>query len=478
MAAPSIEGAERAAGATALQRLQARARRWWRRLQKQLRPAGARRAIKRRIPRSLFGRSLLIIVLPIVVMQAAVGWVFFDAQWRTVTRQLSEALAGDVAWDVESYEADPTPSHFARIAERAERVQSLSLAFQPGRTIPVGRRPSLIPTFDDALREAVDDKITQRFWVDATRYPAYLDIRVQVRTGVLRFLAPRERAFSTKGPVFIFWLTLVTVLLTAVAVAFIRNQVRAIERLAEAADAFGRGVDVEFKPYGAAEVRLAAQAFIDMKNRIQRHIDQRTTLLAAVSHDLRTPLTRLKLEAALAEPSPRIDGIKRDLDDMGHMIDDYLAFARGEDGEAVQAVDIAPLVEAVASDARAAGASVTVRMDPELIGRLRPNGARRALSNLALNAAAHAKTVRITAQVPGSGGLILAVDDDGPGIAPDLYEEAFRPFSRLDASRNQNRQGVGLGLAIARDMARGHGGDVVLSRSEMGGLRAELRLPG
>ncbi|CAN5140947.1 ATP-binding protein [soil metagenome] len=460
------------------QRLQARARRWFRRLRKQLRPAGARRAIKRRIPRSLFGRSLLIIVLPIVVMQAAVGWVFFDAQWRTVTRQLSEALAGDVAWDVEAYEADPTPANFARIAERAERVQSLSVAFQPGRAVPKGRRPSLIPTFDDALREAVDDKITQGFWVDATRYPAYVDIRVQVRTGVLRFLAPRERAFSTKGPLFIFWLTLVTVLLTGVAVAFIRNQVRAIERLAQAADAFGRGVDVEFKPYGAAEVRLAAQAFIDMKNRIQRHIEQRTTLLAAVSHDLRTPLTRLKLEAALADPGPRVDAIKRDLDDMSHMIDDYLAFARGEDGEAAEAVMIAPLVEAVAQDARGSGASVSAEVEPGLVGRLRPNSVRRALSNLAMNAAAHAKTVRIMARALEGGGLSLTVDDDGPGIPPALYEEAFRPFSRLDASRNQNRQGVGLGLAIARDVARGHGGDVILSRSDLGGLRAELRLPG
>ena len=473
-----MAAAERPVATPLHQRLQLRARRWLRRLRKQLRPAGARRAIKRRIPRSLFGRSLLIIVLPIVVMQAAVGWVFFDAQWRTVTRQLSEALAGDVAWDVEAYETDPTPAGLGRIAERAERVQSLSVAFQPGRAVPVGRRPSLIPTFDDALRSAVDDKITQSFWIDATRYPAYVDIRVQVKGGVLRFLAPRERAFSTKGPVFIFWLTLVTVLLTGVAVAFIRNQVRAIERLAAAADAFGRGVDVEFKPYGAAEVRLAAQAFLDMKNRIQRHIDQRTTLLAAVSHDLRTPLTRLKLEAALAEPGPRVDAIKRDLDDMGHMIDDYLAFARGEDGEAAETVELAPLIEAVAGDARAAGAKVSVQAPPGLTGHLRPNAVRRALSNLAMNAAAHAKTVRIGAQITETGALSLCVDDDGPGIPPDLYEEAFRPFSRLDASRNQNRQGVGLGLAIARDMARSHGGDVLLARSDLGGLRAELRLPG
>ena len=459
------------------QRLAARVRQASRRLQKKLRPAGARRAIKRRLPRTLFGRSLLIIVLPIVVMQAAVGWAFFDAQWRAVTRQLSEALAGDVAWSVREFEASPTPQTAARLAEQAEKVQSLSVAFQPGRTIPTGRRSSLFPTFDDALREAVDDKVDERFWIDTTRYPAFVDIRVQVKGGVLRFLAPRERAFSTKGPVFIFWVTLVTLLLTAIAILFIRNQVRAIERLAAAAEAFGRGVEpVNFKPHGAAEVRQAAQAFIDMKDRIKAHIDQRTTLLAAVSHDLRTPLTRLKLEAAMSEPGPRIDGIKRDIADMEHMIDEYLAFARGEGGEGVQPTDVAAVIEAATADARRGGAAVSAVVEPGLTADLRPNAVRRALSNLAMNAAAHAKTVRVSGQgVPGF--LVLAVDDDGPGIAPELYEEAFRPFSRLDASRNQNRQGVGLGLAIARDLARSHGGDVVLSRSDMGGLRAALRLP-
>ena len=459
------------------QRLAGRVRRLLRRVVKKLRPAGARRAIKRRLPRTLFGRSLLIIVLPIVVMQGAVGWAFFEAQWRTTTRQLSDALAGDVAWDVAEYQDSPTPQTLSRLAERAEKVQSLSVAFQPGRALPTGRRASLLPTFDDTLREAVDDKLTQSFWLDATRYPAYIDIRVQVTGGVLRFLSPRERAFSTKGPLFILWVTGVTLLLTAVAILFIRNQVRAIERLAAAAEAFGRGVEpVNFKPHGAAEARQAAQAFIDMKDRIKAHIDQRTTLLAAVSHDLRTPLTRLKLEAAMADPGPRIDGIKRDLADMEQMITDYLSFARGEGGEVSQTTDLATLVEAAAADARRSGAEVATDVQAGLSADLRANAVRRALSNLATNAAAHARGVRISGAVD-DGAIVLAVDDDGPGIAPDLYEEAFRPFSRLDPSRNQNTQGVGLGLAIARDLARSHGGDVVLGKSAMGGLRAELRLP-
>ena len=213
-----------------------------------------------------------------------------------------------------------------------------------------------------------------------------------------------------------------------------------------------------------------------MKDRIKAHIDQRTTLLAAVSHDLRTPLTRLKLEAAMAEPGPRMDGIKRDLADMEGMIEDYLAFARGEAGEAAQPTELLPLLEAAAMDARRGEAVVWTEVDPALTADLRRNAVRRAVSNLAVNAAAHAQEVRLSA-VRADGGLVLAVDDDGPGIPPALYEEAFRPFSRLDPSRNQNKQGVGLGLAIARDLARSHGGDVVLAKSAMGGLRAEIRLP-
>ena len=275
------------------------------------------------------------------------------------------------------------------------------------------------------------------------------------------------------------WLAGATFMLTALSIAFIRNQVRAIERLAAAADAFGRGVDVpNFKPHGAREVRQAAAAFIDMKTRIQRHIEQRTTLLASVSHDLRTPLTRLRLEAELSPPSPRIEAIKGDLAEMEHMIEEFLAFARGEGGEPVEAVDVGELARAVAEGAARAGAAVAVDAPEGLIARLRPNAVKRSLDNLVMNAAAHARTVRLSVRAGPAGGVEITVDDDGPGIPEAQYEEAFKPFSRLDESRNQNVKGVGLGLAIARDVARSHGGDIALARSPLGGLRAVMRLAG
>jgi two-component system osmolarity sensor histidine kinase EnvZ len=233
-----------------------------------------------------------------------------------------------------------------------------------------------------------------------------------------------------------------------------------------------------FKPHGAKEVRRAATAFLDMRARIQRHIDQRTALLASVSHDLRTPLTRLKLALALAEPSKRNTAMKKDLAEMEHMIDEYLAFAKGEGGEVVETVFLRPLIDEVSEGAVRAGAQVSVAADPALTASVRPQALKRALSNQVMNAAVHGEHVEVAARPRAAGGVEIVIDDDGPGIPADRYEEAFKAFGRLDEARNQNAKGVGLGLAIARDVARGHGGDITLDRSPLGGLRAVVRLPG
>lgn len=437
------------------------------------------RVLKRRLPSTLWGRALLIIVLPVALMQIAVTWIFFQAHWETVTARLSLGLAGDVAWAVESYEQDPRPQTLQRIADRAERSMQLSVALQPGRTLPPGPSRSRFLPLDRSLQNALEARLDEPFWFDTRRYPAYVEIRVQTHEGVMRIFAPRERAFATSAHIFILWMVVATVFLMAIAILFIRNQVRAIERLAAAAEAFGKGVDApDFKPYGAREVRQAARAFIDMRERIQRHIEQRTALLASVSHDLRTPLTRLKLELALAEPSSRVQAMKGDLSEMEHMIDEYLAFARGQAGESVERIGVRRLIEEVGEGARRAGAEVEVSADAGLAASVRPNALRRALANLVMNAAAHGEHVRVSARTLPSGALEILVEDDGPGIPPERYEEAFRPFSRLDPSRNQNVKGVGLGLAIARDVARGHGGEVTLDRSPLGGLKAVVRLPG
>ena len=259
------------------------------------------RFLKRRLPTSLWGRSLLIIVLPVLLMQVFVTWAFFDAHWQTVNARLSDGLAGDIAWAVETYAEDPTPETLETLAGRAERTLSLSIAWQEAKALPDDVRRGPIGVVDRALEAALAARLDRPFWFDTTRYPNYVDIQVQIGDGVMRIIAPRERAVATQAHIFVVWLLAATVLLMSVAILFIRNQVRAIERLAEAAEAFGRGeTQQRFKPHGAREVRAAARAFMDMRDRIQRHIDQRTALLASVSHDLRTPLTRLRLEPCRA----------------------------------------------------------------------------------------------------------------------------------------------------------------------------------
>lgn len=441
-------------------------------------PAAFWRLIKRQTPATLFGRSLLIIVLPVTIMQIAVTYVFFDAHWQTVNSHLTEGVAGDVAWVLQSWEEAPTAANLRRLSDRAQQTMGLSIALQDGAILPKGRRPIMFVAVDRSLRKALAERIDAPFWFDTARYPAYVDIRVKVPQGVIRIIAPKDRVFATRGNIFILWLVVATLLLTGISILFIRNQVRAIERLAEAADAFGRGVNLPFRPHGAREVRLAARAFLAMKARIQRHVDQRTTLLAAVSHDLRTPLTRLALELALSEPGDRVEDMKRDVAEMEHMIDEYLAFARGEGSESVEQVDLGRLLDEVSQSASRAGAQVVVAAEPNLAAGVRPNALKRALSNLIMNAADHARKVEVTGRTGQGGGAEIIIDDDGPGIPEDRYEDAFAPFGRLDDGRGANGKGVGLGLAIARDIIRGHGGEVTLDRSPLGGLRAVVRVPG
>lgn len=438
------------------------------------------RFIKRWLPSSLFARTLLIIVLPVAIMQAVVTWIFFDSHWQTVTAGLSDSLAGDIAWVVDSYETNPTAANLAALSEQAEKHLTLSVALKPVK-IPNARPVSGFAPEDRALDRALQRRLDGPFWFDNESYDSHVDIRVPVDNGqMLRFIVAKERIFASSAPIFILWMAVATLLLTGIAILFIRNQVRAIERLADAADAFGRGVEgpEPFKPYGAREVRQAAQAFIAMKTRIQRHIEQRTALLASVSHDLRTPLTRLKLELALAEPDSRLQAMKGDLAQMEHMIDEYLDFARGEAGEAVAPTALGPLLDQVCDGARRAGGRIETDVEPALAADVRPNALRRAVSNLVSNAVDHGQKVVVSAARTPAGSVEIAVEDDGPGIPEDRYEDAFTPFNRLDEARNQNRKGVGLGLAIARDVARGHGGDIRLERSTMGGLRAVIRLPG
>lgn len=435
--------------------------------------------LRRFTPKGLFARTLLIIVLPVGLMQVAVAWSFFEEHWETVTSRLSEGVAGDIAMMTALYEQDnPANPQFDRLSETAYATMRLSVEFRENETLPTTRRSSFFRTLDRTLRSSLSAQLSQDFWFDTTRYPSYVDIRVEVDGGVLRFIALRERVFATTGHIFLLWIIGATTLLTAVSIVFIRNQVKPIRRLADAAEQFGRGQDVaHFRPSGATEVRQAAHAFLEMRARIRRHLEQRTALLAGVGHDLRTPLTRLRLQLALMPDSPEREDAKRDLKAMEDMLDEYLDFARGQTVEETEPTDLGQLAAQVIETLGHLDAELDFVSEENLVSDVRTSTVQRALSNLIENAASFGDRVSISLRRTRQRVEII-VDDNGPGIPKDQYDEALKPFSRLDESRNQNRKGVGLGLAIARDVARSHGGELRLDESPLGGLRAILSLPG
>jgi two-component system osmolarity sensor histidine kinase EnvZ len=302
-------------------------------------------------------------------------------------------------------------------------------------------------------------------------------IKVQLQDGVLDVLVSRERLFSSTTYIFVMWMVGTAMVLFAVATVFMRNQVRPIRRLAIAVDRFGKGRDVpDFKPEGSTEIRLAAQAFNRMRERILRSISQRTDMLAGVSHDLRTPLTRMKLQLAMLGDGEEIADLKADVAEMEKLVDEYLAFARGESTEEVIPADLADLIDDVVSGARRNGGSITLDAGPDLTVAVRPNAFKRCLTNVVANAQRHGERVDVHA-ARRRDAIEIVVDDDGPGIPADEREEVFKPFYRREGSRNIETGGTGLGLTIARDIMRGHGGDITLEEAPQGGVRARLTLP-
>lgn len=426
------------------------------------------------LPKGLFSRAMLIIILPIAIMQMAVAYFFFNAHWATVTASLSDSVAADVSVAVELYKQEPGANRASALDNMLRPNMQLSIALEPDDDLPQTTRKAFFSALDKTLRRALNQAISEPFWFDTTRYPNHIDIRVKVDEGTLRFFAARERVFAPTGYVFIFWLLTATVLLTLVSVLFIRNQARPIAELAEAADRFGRGQDIAgFKPSGASEVRLAGHSFLKMRRRIKNAIDQRTIFLAGVSHDLRTPLTRLKLYLALQKEDPEVIAAKQDLKDMENMLDGYLDFARGLKGESSERQPLAPYLRAITK--KIDGLSLSLIVDPDLDAVIKPIALGRAITNLLNNAQDFATEAKVSA-VKAGGFILINIEDNGPGISPDQIKEALKPFSRLDPARNQNRDGVGLGLSITRDIAQNHGGSLSLGQSDMGGLKAVISL--
>ncbi|HEY6254429.1 MAG TPA: ATP-binding protein, partial [Xanthobacteraceae bacterium] len=417
-------------------------------------------SLKNIMPKGLYARALLIIIVPMVVLQSVVAFVFMERHWNLVTQRLSAVVVQDIAALIDIYKDYPQTGDRAVLRRIAQERLDLIVDFLSENELPPPGPKPFFSLLDQSLSEELGKQIGKPFWIDTVGRSALVEIRVKLDGAVMRIFARRSAAYASNSVIFLMWMVGTSLVLLTVAIAFLRNQIRPILRLADAAESFGKGREVpNFRPRGAREVRRAAVAFIEMKSRIERSIEQRTAMLAGVSHDLRTILTRFKLELALIGESPEIEAMKKDVDEMARMLEAYLAFARGDTGEQSAPTDMAAFLEELKTDVERNGHKSSVQFHGHPIVTVRPAAFKRCLANLVSNAARHAAAVSITGH-RDHRWLTVTVDDDGPGIPPHLREDVFKPFLRLDDARNQDEGGSGLGLAIARDIARSHGGDI------------------
>ena len=434
-------------------------------------------AFKHWTPKGLYARALLIIIVPMVVLQSVIAFVFMERHWNTVTQRLSAAVVQDIAALIDIYKMYPQDKDHAKLKNIAQGRLGLVVDFLPASDLPAPGPKPFFSLLDQTLSVQISRRIGRPFWIDTVGRSSLVEIRISLDDSVMRVFARRNAAYASNSEIFLLWMVGTSLVLLAVAVLFLRNQIRPILRLADAAERFGKGREVpDFRPRGAREVRQAAHSFIEMKTRIERTLEQRTAMLAGVSHDLRTILTRFKLELALIGDTPEVEAMKKDVDEMNGMLEGYLAFARGDGGEQDAPTHIASLLKELQQEAERQNHQVMAAFTGQPVVIVKPAAFKRCLANLVSNAARHADSIAITGH-RDHRWLTVTIDDDGPGIPQDMREEVFKPFLRLDTARNVDEGGSGLGLAIARDIARSHGGDIFLGDSPMGGLRATVRVP-
>jgi len=435
------------------------------------------RRVSALLPKGLYARSLIIVIAPMILLQSVVTLVFLERHWQRVTEQLSSAVVRDIAAIIDLIEVDPSGDHaeLLRIARERLELRADLLPLEP--LPPPGPKP-FFSILEQTLSSEVTNQIKRPFWIDAVGNSRIVELRIQLEDHILRVFIRRNEAYATNSHILLVWMVGTSLVLMMIAIPFLRNQVKPISQLAEAAESFGKGrpLPASFRPRGAEEVKRAGHAFIQMRERIERQIEQRTAMLTGVSHDLRTILTRFKLQLALSGSKPDVAALNQDVEDMQTMLEGYLSFARGDALEDPGRFDLADYFAKIGEEARLRKRKLTTSLtgSPDL--QVRPNAFNRLLSNLIGNAFRYGKTIDVKA-THTRGTLRVVIDDDGPGVPADKREEVFKPFVRLDMARNLDASGTGLGLSIARDIARGHGGDIWLEDSPLGGLRVVLRVP-
>ncbi|RCL03593.1 MAG: osmolarity sensor histidine kinase EnvZ [Candidatus Tokpelaia sp. JSC161] len=415
-----------------------------------------------------------------VLLESVIAYVFMERHWQMVTERLSIAVIHDIAAIIDMIETyHKNDKNYDNIIRIAQQRMGLHISILPPEVLPAPGPKPFFAILDYFLSEAITKQINRPFWIDTVGDSNLVEIRIRLDDKVLCVFATRSQTYASNTGIFLSWMLGTALVLLIIAILLLRNQIKPIQQLAEAADSFGKGQPLPkgFEPCGAEEVRKAGIAFLRMRQRIERQMEQRTTMLSGVSHDLRTILTRFKLQLAL---NNNLDtaALKQDVNDMQKMLEGYLSFARGEGTEEISQLDLKTLMDKLSKEATLRKRNFSYKIEGTTITQVRPGAFSRLLTNLVSNAFRYAINIHITIQ-QNSENLIIIIDDDGPGIPKDKREDVFKPFFRLDESRNQDQDtgGTGLGLSIARDITRSHGGEIKLEKNSQKGLRVIIELP-
>jgi len=434
---------------------------------------GLSRLLKKILPKQLFYRALLIVAIPIIIIQITISFVFFDSLWIKTNKGLTRALVGEIDTLIDIYNSE-NEYNKKKLTDLYNQNFNFSIRFIENTKLPDIKVERWFSPMDRTLRRELKSKINE-YWFNTISYNEIVDLRIKFKDGVLQIFFPKERVQTSSIRIFALWITLPAILVIFIAILFLKNQTRPITKLAEASERFGRGEDVgEYNPSGALEIRKAGLEFDRMRKRILRHLNQRSEMLSGISHDLRTPLTRIKLQLAFINNKEITNKLSRDVDEMEKMLNEYLQFSKSNFTEKNEKFNLSEMI--ISTIKKYENKNILVDQESEIFFNGRKNLIKRCLNNLLDNAINFSKNIKITQQKIKRNVLIF-VEDDGPGIPVSEYENVFKPFYKLDKSRNQTKSSVGLGLSIASDIIRSHGGNIELEKSNLGGLKIKIVLP-
>ena len=436
---------------------------------------GLNNFIKKILPKRLFYRSLIIVATPIILLQIIITIVFFDSLWIKANKGMTRSLVGEVETLLDVYKSQQDPEHRKTIIAIYNKNFDFTVTLKDNALLPEKKRERWYSPIDRSLRRELKPVFGNSYWFNTTSFKELVELRIKYKTGFLQIFFPKHKIAPSSARIFALWITLPGFLLITIAIVFLKNQTRPIVNLAKAAEKFGKGEFVkEFRPSGAKEIRQAAYEFDKMRKRISVHLNQRSEMLSGISHDLRTPLTRLKLQLALLKQQDLAKKMGDDIEEMERMLNEYLEFSRNQKNEETETVNINNLITSIIK--KYDGKQINVHFEKDLKINARLNAIKRCLINLIDNGLAYGQKVEIITKKTISDAVIF-IDDNGPGIPEKEYQNVMKPFYRIDKSRGQNKSGVGLGLSITNDIIRSHGGSISLEKSPLSGLRVKIYLP-